>query len=181
MSRKMALIWKLGPQFCAAKKKSEVHPVQKLNRWRHQVELKTKLWVQFSFGDSSESEQKQLVLLKCNIKLRNFSNQRFLLFFRLFRPRRVLARFKSSYHPILSKEFTGYNSQLVLASTLAKALNVDFRNHFRKMMQSLRKISIPFENLKFFPMNLQTHLIIQLIREQVGFFYINLCFRMTLE
>ena len=177
----MALIWKLGPQFCAAKKKSEVHPVQKLNRWRHQVELKTKLWVQFSFGDSSESEQKQLVLLKCNIKLRNFSNQRFLLFFRLFRPRWVLARFKSSYHPILSKEFTGYNSQLVLASTLAKALNVDFRNHFRKMMQSLRKISIPFENLKFFPMNLQTHLIIQLIREQVGLFYINLCIRMTLE
>ena len=68
MSRKMALIWKLGPQFSAAKKKSEVHPVQKLNRWRHQVELKTKLWVQFSFGDSSESEQKQLILLKCNIR-----------------------------------------------------------------------------------------------------------------
>ena len=53
------------PILCCKKKKSEVHPVQKLNRWRHQVELKTKLWVQFSFGDSSESEQKQL---KCNIR-----------------------------------------------------------------------------------------------------------------
>ena len=51
----------IGTPILCCKKKSEVHPVQKLNRWRHQVELKTKLWVQFSFGDSSESEQKQLV------------------------------------------------------------------------------------------------------------------------
>ena len=77
MSRKMALIWKLGPQFSAAKKKSEVHPVQKLNRWRHQVELKTKLWVQFSFGDSSESEQKQLVFSSTKQGF-SFQNQRLL-------------------------------------------------------------------------------------------------------
>ena len=52
----------IGTSILSCKKRSEVHPVQKLNRWRHQVELKNKIMGPiFSVGDSSDSLHKRIM------------------------------------------------------------------------------------------------------------------------